>query len=98
MFCESAPCLPHSVSHLISPLALLYGSSPLSQDQRQKSVAGTLQKHRLHTCPTQTPQSASTCQHLHQAASALCQGLTLEQRATVPDVINLVICAQFLVS
>lgn len=41
-------------------------------------------------------QSASSCQH--PRPSALCQRLTFEQRATVSDVVSLVICAEFPVS
>lgn len=49
-------CCPlQAIYFSLGPISV--GSSPLSLPRPgRKSAAGTLQKHRLHTCPTQTPQ------------------------------------------
>lgn len=89
MFCELAllPAIQYKPFHGPAWPCSLWIQSPVSaKTKSRKSVAGTLQKHSLHTCPTKALQSAHACQHLHKAANALCQGLTFEQRATVSDV------------
>lgn len=106
MLCESAQ--PHACHtgetaycHFTPPLALL-SMDPmpsLGQDSKQEICCWAPFKNIASTSGlTGTAESASACQRRHPAASVPCQRLTFEQRAAVPDVMSLVICAEFLVS
>lgn len=99
LLCESAflpatRCKPFYSS--LGPCCPWIQSPVSAKTNCRKSAAGTLRKHSLHTCPSKAPQrSARAWQPPHQAAGAPCQGLTFEKRATLPNVMRLVICAWF---
>lgn len=82
-----------------SPGPAVYGSNALSWARPKAGNLPLAPSKSIASTPG-LPRHCRECQHLPTSppASVPCQSLTFEQRATMPDVMSLIICAEFLVS